>query len=125
MFPGDRVCDSPQRAFPPATARYTILPPSNRIGSYAKKRRRNGFKKNIEENKLLLYREDGRARHEVFAQRLFFAVADAYCDANNVDLSREVNAGNGPVDFKLSIGYKGRILVEVKKSSNSSHASWI
>jgi hypothetical protein len=80
------------------------------------------FKKNIEENKLyeMLYREDGRPRHEVFAQRLFFAVADAYCDANNVDLSREVNAGNGPVDFKLSIGYKGRILVEVKKSSNSS-----
>jgi hypothetical protein len=80
------------------------------------------FKKNIEENKLyeVLYREDGRPRHEVFAQRLFFAIADAYCDANNVDLSREVNAGNGPVDFKLSLGYKGRILVEVKKSSNSS-----
>jgi hypothetical protein len=29
------------------------------------------------------------------------------------------NAGNGPVDFKLSKGYVARILVEIKKSSNS------
>jgi hypothetical protein len=78
------------------------------------------FKKNIEQNRLyeFLYRDDGRARHEVFAQRLFYAVADSYCEANNVDLSREPNAGNGPVDFKLSDGYHGRILVELKKSSN-------
>jgi hypothetical protein len=75
----------------------------------------------VEENRLyeFLYRDDGRPRHEVFAQRLFYAVADAYCEANNVDLSREPNAGNGPVDFKLSKGYTARILVEVKKSSNS------
>jgi hypothetical protein len=55
----------------------------------------------------------------VFAQRLFYAVADAYCEANNIDLNREPNAGNGPVDFKLSTGYKGRVLVEVKQSNNS------
>ncbi len=79
------------------------------------------FKKNIEDNKLyqVLYKENGRPREEVFAQRLFFATADTYCEANDVDLSREPNAGNGPVDFKLSSGYKGRILVEVKKSTNS------
>ncbi len=79
------------------------------------------FKKNIEENRLYecLYKDNGKPKHEVFAQRLFYAVADAYCEANNVDLSREPNAGNGPVDFKLSSGYKGRMLVEVKKSSNS------
>jgi len=80
------------------------------------------FKKNIEDNKLyeVLYKDggDGGARNEVFAQRLFYAVADAYCAANNVDLNREPNAGNGPVDFKLSSGYKGRVLVEVKKSNN-------
>jgi hypothetical protein len=35
-------------------------------------------------------------------------------------LSREPDAGNGPVDFKLSAGYTGRILVEVKKSNNPS-----
>lgn len=80
------------------------------------------FKKNVEENRLheFLYRDNGKPRHEVFAQWLFYAVADAYCEANDVDLSREPNAGNGPVDFKLSTGYKGRMLVEVKKSSNSA-----
>jgi hypothetical protein len=80
------------------------------------------FKKNVEENKLysFLYRPDGSPHHEVYAQRLFFAVADAYCAANDVALSREPNAGNGPVDFKLSVGYKEQILVEVKKSNNSS-----
>jgi hypothetical protein len=80
------------------------------------------FKKNMEENKLyeVLYDEKGRLKHERFAQRLFYAVADSYCAANNVDLSREPDAGNGPVDFKLSTGYDTRILVEIKKSSNSS-----
>jgi hypothetical protein len=78
------------------------------------------FKKNVEENKLytFLYRPNGRPHHEVYAQRLFFAIADAYCAANDVALSREPNAGNGPVDFKLSVGYKEQILVEVKKSNN-------
>jgi hypothetical protein len=78
------------------------------------------FKKNIEENKLyeVLYAPNGRARHERFAQRLFYAIADSYCEANNVDLSREPDAGNGPVDFKLSTGYNGRMLVEIKKSVN-------
>ena len=79
------------------------------------------FKKNVEENRLyeFLYRDNGKPKNELFAQRLFYAVADAYCEANDVDLSREPNAGNGPVDFKLSKGYTARILVEVKKSSNS------
>jgi hypothetical protein len=78
------------------------------------------FKKNVEENKLyqVLY-GDGRPRREEFSQRLFFATADTYCAANNVDLNREPNAGNGPVDFKLSAGYNARILVEVKKSINA------
>jgi hypothetical protein len=78
------------------------------------------FKKNIEDNKLytFLYKPNGRPYHEVYSQRLFFSVADAYCAANDVAVSREPNAGNGPVDFKLSVGYKEQILVEVKKSDN-------
>jgi hypothetical protein len=78
------------------------------------------FKKNIEDNKLyeVLYGENGEPRHEVFGQRLFYAIADSYCAANDVDLSREPNPGNGPVDFKLSVGYHGRVLVEIKKSVN-------
>ncbi len=79
------------------------------------------FKKNVEENRLyeVIYDNDGRPRKEVYSQRLFYAVADAYCQANNVDLNREPNAGNGPVDFKVSAGYNARVLVEIKLSSNS------
>lgn len=78
------------------------------------------FKKNVEDNKLyqVLYKENGSPQKEVFAQRLFYATADTYCEANNIDLSREPDAGNGPVDFKLSTGYNGRFLVEIKKSNN-------
>ena len=46
-------------------------------------------------------------------------VADAYCEANNLDLSRESNAGRGPVDFKVAGGYKARVLAEIKLSSNT------
>ncbi|MFA5386072.1 MAG: hypothetical protein WC297_00085 [Candidatus Paceibacterota bacterium] len=79
------------------------------------------FKKNIEVNGLNehLY-VNGKVRPERFSQRLFFSVADTYCAANNVDLSREPNAGSGPVDFKASGGYTARTLVEIKLSSNKS-----
>lgn len=50
---------------------------------------------------------------------LFFGIADSYCKANDIDISRENNNGNGPVDFKLSKGYYNKIVVEIKKSSNS------
>lgn len=74
------------------------------------------FKKHIEDNGLHahLYGSAGRRRHERFSQLLFFSVADTYCNANNLDLSREPNAGNGPVDFKVSGGYRQRVLVEIK-----------
>jgi len=49
---------------------------------------------------------------------LFFGIADAYCGANDIDISREVNNGQGPVDFKFSIGYERRMLVEIKLTSN-------
>jgi hypothetical protein len=49
----------------------------------------------------LLWRADGTAQHESVAQRLFYGLADAYCEANDLDLSREANAGRGPVDFKV------------------------
>jgi hypothetical protein len=79
------------------------------------------FRKNIEQNGLdeHLYSDDGKPRHERFCQRLFYGIADSYCRANNLDLSREPNAGSGPVDFKVSAGYEGRMLVEIKLSSNT------
>jgi hypothetical protein len=78
------------------------------------------FRRLVESNGLnrVLY-VDGDLRHERHAQLLFFAVADAYCEANDLDLSREPNAGRGPVDFKVSRGYRAQVNVEVKYSSNT------
>lgn len=78
------------------------------------------FKENIEQNGLweALYNDSKKPRKERIAQRLFYAAADSYCDANNVDLSRESDAGRGPVDFKLSRGSKDKVVVEAKLSTN-------
>jgi hypothetical protein len=61
---------------------------------------------------------DGTPRPEKAAQRLFFAIAYAYCKANNLDLTPEADTGNGPVDFKVASGFTGRVLVEIKLSTN-------
>ncbi|TKB62153.1 MAG: hypothetical protein E8D48_08060 [Nitrospira sp.] len=61
---------------------------------------------------------DGKRRNEKSVQRLFFAVADSYCKANNLDISPEVDTGTGEVDFKFSHGYTSRVLVEIKLSDN-------
>ena len=60
----------------------------------------------------------GKPRPEKAAQRLFFAVAHAYCKANDLDLTPEADTGNGPVDFKVSKGFTDRVLVEIKLSRN-------
>jgi hypothetical protein len=70
------------------------------------------FKDLVENNALssLLYQASGKPKKEEAAQLLFYGIADAYCEANDLDLSREANAGRGPVDFKISKGYKNRVL---------------
>ena len=80
----------------------------------------NQFKYLIEEKGLWrsLYDDNGKPLNENHSQMLFFGIADTYCKANNIEISRENNNGNGPVDFKLSIGYYNKTIVEVKKSSN-------
>jgi hypothetical protein len=60
----------------------------------------------------------GHPRPEKAAQRLFFAVAFSYCKANNIDITPEAETGNGPVDFKVASGFRGRVLVEIKLSTN-------
>lgn len=85
------------------------------------------FKKNVENNgaNRFLFEKKGhryKAKNERYSQLLFYAIADSYCEANDIDLSREPNAGNGPVDFKLSSGYKNKVLVEIKLSSNPNLA---
>lgn len=59
-----------------------------------------------------------KLRHERNAQLIFFVIADIICEVNNYDISREPNAGRGPVDFKISKGYHERAVVEIKFSSN-------
>lgn len=60
-----------------------------------------------------------KPKKERAAQLIYYAIADAYCHANNVDISPEANMGGGPIDFKFSQGYRSRVLVEMKRSSGT------
>lgn len=81
----------------------------------------NQFKTLVEDNGLsrLLYNSSGTPKHESAAQLLFYGIANSYCDANDIDLTREGNNGRGPVDFKLSRGAADKVIVETKLTSNS------
>lgn len=78
------------------------------------------FRHLIENNGLNkeLYQSNKTPRHESTSQRLFFAVAYAYCRANNIDVSPEIDTGSGKIDFKFSSGFNERVLVEIKLSTN-------
>ena len=80
----------------------------------------NKFKDLVENNALsgLLYDSSEKPKREEAAQKLFYGIADAYCEASDLDLSREANAGRGPVDFKISKGYTGKVVVEAKLTTN-------
>lgn len=78
------------------------------------------FKSLLEDNQLckLLFNKDKSRKHESAAQLLFYGIASAYCKANDLDLSPESDCGRGPVDFKVSSGFHGKVLVEIKLTSN-------
>ncbi|MCH7395792.1 hypothetical protein MMP66_16180 [Acinetobacter dispersus] len=78
------------------------------------------FKDLIENNGLckLLYDDKDKRKRESASQLLFFGIANAYCNANNLDLTLEADAGRGPVDFKISLGASAKVIVEIKLSSN-------
>lgn len=78
------------------------------------------FKHHIEKGNLWeeLWNGD-KPKKERAAQLIYFAIADCFCKANNVDVSPEANMGGGPVDFKFSDGYSARVLVEMKRSSGT------
>lgn len=65
-----------------------------------------------------LYNDSHKLKHERASQLLFYGVSEAYCEANNLDLNRETNAGVGSLDFKISKGYRSKVNVEIKYSSN-------
>ncbi|MEM7106461.1 MAG: hypothetical protein AAF502_25270 [Bacteroidota bacterium] len=72
-----------------------------------------------------LYNQKGELNDERFPQKLFFGIAENYCQVNNLDLSREANAGSGALDFKLSQGYSSKVTVEMKYDKNSSLISGV
>jgi len=75
----------------------------------------------VENNKgwRLLWNENKTPRREDSSQDLFLGIVKHYCKANDIDISREANIGRGPVDFKVSYGYKLRTLIEVKLAKNT------
>lgn len=77
------------------------------------------FRQLVEHNRVgsVLF-ANGRPQKEPIAQRVFFAVAAAYCEANDVDVAPELDTGNGKIDFQFSRGFHSRVLVEVKLSTN-------
>lgn len=79
------------------------------------------FRELVEQNRMtrLLHDDDGTPRSEKISQLAFYMLADSYCRANDLDLSPEVDAGAGPVDFKFSSGSSVKVLVEIKLSSNT------
>lgn len=78
------------------------------------------FKDLVENNALvkLLYEKNGKFRGEKAVQLLFYGISDSYCEAFDMDISPESNSGRGNIDFKCSKGYKDRVIVEVKLTSN-------
>jgi len=82
----------------------------------------NAFKKFIETKGgwHSLYSDDKvkKPLNESHARNFFYATALAYCENSNIDISPESNAGQGPVDFKISRG-KDKIVVEIKLTSGN------
>jgi hypothetical protein len=63
-------------------------------------------------------------RHERASQLLFFAICTVMCAINGIDISPETNSGGGPVDFKFSTGFHGRVLVEMKLSKGTVESGY-
>jgi hypothetical protein len=78
------------------------------------------FKRHIEDGNLWeeLWLKD-KPKKERAAQLIYYAIADAFCKANNIDISPEANMGGGPIDFKFSKNYNAKVLVEMKRSDGT------
>jgi hypothetical protein len=75
------------------------------------------FQRHVEKGNLWEeLRIQGKPKKERASQLIYYAIADAFCKANDVDISPEANMGGGPIDFKFSRGYRARVLVEMKRS---------
>jgi hypothetical protein len=81
----------------------------------------DAFRHFVEQNAgyRLLWNDNETSRSERAAQLLFLGIVKHYCAANDIDISPEPNIGRGPVDFKVSRGYKLRALLELKLARNT------
>jgi len=61
----------------------------------------------------------GISMPEKKVQSVFRSCAKHYCQANDVALIGEANAGRGPVDFEFARGWRARSVVEMKLVSNT------
>lgn len=78
------------------------------------------FKRHVEAGNLWEELWVGRKpKKERASQLIYYAIADAFCKANDLDISPEANMGGGPIDFKFSSGYEARVLVEMKRSGGT------
>ncbi|MPQ58845.1 hypothetical protein [Duganella sp. FT27W] len=80
----------------------------------------NAFRQHVENGNLweALW-ANGIPKKERASQLIYFAIADCFCKANDIDISPEANMGGGPIDFKFSKGYEARVLVEMKRSNGT------
>ncbi len=65
-----------------------------------------------------LYKDNHSPFNEKTAQNIFYSTCYHWCKNSGVDINPEANAGNGPVDFKFSVGCDAIVLVELKLSTN-------
>lgn len=75
------------------------------------------FKEEVEERdgwKVLWDAKRKEHAKEEVSQALAGAMWRTQCKAAGIDISKEVNMGRGPVDFKFSRGWEARALLEVK-----------
>jgi len=81
----------------------------------------NAYCHYIEENNgwKLLWNDNKTSKGEEAAQLLFLGIVKHYCQANDIEISKEPNIGRGPVDFKVSHGYQYRALLELKLARNT------
>lgn len=78
------------------------------------------FKHNVENGNLWEELWAGEEpKRERASQLLFFAIADAYCQAYKLLNISEPNFGGGPVDFVFADGCDAKVIVELKRSTGS------
>lgn len=76
------------------------------------------FKHFIEEQRgwSPLWKDQLRDKPEEAVQLAFLGMAQPFLRLFEVELDREVELGRGSVDFKISLGSRHRLLIEVKKA---------